>query len=144
MPESTPRPLAGDPPFVRRVNPFELPDPVGFTHATVARGQMVFLAGQTGTDIDGRIVDGGLCSQFDRALQNLLIALAAAGGEPQHLASLTVYVTDIAEYQAESRPISAVWRARVGTEYPAMALVEVRQLWDPEAVVELQGFGVLP
>ena len=126
------------------MNPFELPDPVGFAHATVARGEIVFLAGQTGADIDGRIVDGGIVSQFDRALQNLLTALAAAGGSPQHLASLTIYVTDIADYRTNTRPIGAVWRARVGAEYPAMALIEIRRLWDPDAHIELQGFAVLP
>ncbi len=143
-PKPKPTTLAAVPEFVRRVNPLELPDPAGYTHATVARGQIVFLAGQTGMDIDGRIVEGGLVNQFDRALQNMLTALAAAGGGPEHLASLTIYVTDVEEYQENARPIGAVWRARCGGGFPAMALIGVSRLFDPAAEVELQGYGVIP
>jgi enamine deaminase RidA (YjgF/YER057c/UK114 family) len=121
-----------------------LPDPRGYTHATVAQGQIVFLAGQTGVDLDGRIIDGGMVKQFDRALQNLLTALAAAGGEPEHLASVSVQVTSIDEYKANSRLIGRVWRSRLGGGLPALSLVEVRRLWDAEAEVQLQGQAVVP
>jgi len=129
---------------VRRVHPPGLVRPVGFSHATVATGRIVFLAGQTGLDGTGRIVPGTVVDQFERALGNLLTALAAAGGDPEHLASLTIYSTDIPDYQANAEQIGAVWRRLAGSEYPAMALVGVERLWDVEAVVELQGFGVLP
>ena len=136
--------LGGEREFVRRVNPFELPDPRGYAHATVARGQLVFLAGQTGADLDGRIVDGGMVKQFDRAVQNLLIALAAAGGGPEHLANVSVQVTSIDEYKANSRPIGHVWRARLAGGLPALSLIEVRRFWDADAVVQLEGHAVLP
>jgi enamine deaminase RidA (YjgF/YER057c/UK114 family) len=138
------RPLAGEPEFIRRVNPFELPDPRGYAHATVAKGQLVFLAGQTGADLDGRIVDGGIVNQFDRAVQNLLIALAAAGGQAEHLAAVTVQVIDLDEYKTNSRPIGHVWRARLGGAFPALSLIEVRRFWDPLAEVQLDGHAVLP
>ena len=137
-------PLGGEPEFVRRVNPFELPDPRGYAHATVAHGQIIFLAGQTGVDLDGRIVDGGMVKQFDRAVQNLLTALTAAGGGPEYLASVVVQVTSIDEYKANSRPIGHVWRARLAGGLPALSLIEVRRFWDADAVVQLEGHAVIP
>ncbi|SHN01047.1 Enamine deaminase RidA, house cleaning of reactive enamine intermediates, YjgF/YER057c/UK114 family [Cryptosporangium aurantiacum] len=124
-------------PDFRRANPFEMPDPRGYSQAAVVTGQLVVLAGQTGVDPDGRVVDGGLVSQFDRAAQNLLGALAAAGGSPEDLVSLTVHVTSIDEYQANARAIGHVWRGRAGGTVPALSLAEVRRFWDPEASVQL-------
>jgi enamine deaminase RidA (YjgF/YER057c/UK114 family) len=130
---------------MQRINPAELARPSGFSHAVAAApGKTVFLAGQTGTGPDGTLVAGGVVAQFERALANLLIALAAAGGGPQHLASLTIYLTDIEDYQAHAKQIGAVWRRLAGHEYPAMAAVEVNRLWDPQALVELQATAALP
>lgn len=128
-----------------RVNPPELARPAGFSHAVVAGpGRTVFLAGQTSMDAEGRIVGEGVVAQFERALGNLLAALRAAGGEPRHLASLTVYAVDLAEYRAHAREIGGVWRRLVGTDYPAMAGIGVARLWDDEALVEVQGVAALP
>jgi enamine deaminase RidA (YjgF/YER057c/UK114 family) len=104
---------------------------------------MVFLAGQIGMDRDGKLAEGGVVPQFEQALGNLLTALAAAGGQPSDLVSLTVYLTDVADYQAHGKEIGAVWRRLAGTEYPAMAGVGVARLWLPEALVELQGVAVV-
>jgi enamine deaminase RidA (YjgF/YER057c/UK114 family) len=130
---------------VQRINPAELARPSGFSHAvSVPAGRLVFLAGQTGTTPDGELVPGGIVPQFEQALANLLTALAAAGGQPQHLAGLTVYLTDIEDYQAHAKQIGAVWRRLAGPQYPAMAAVGVTRLWDPQALVELQAIAVLP
>ena len=129
---------------MKRVNPASLAKPSGFSHATVASGTTVFLAGQTGLDVDGGIVDGGLVAQFEKALTNLLTALAAAGGQPRDLASMTVYIVDMDDYRARAGEIGEVWRRLVGTDYPAMAGIGVSRLWDAEALVEVQGFAVLP
>jgi enamine deaminase RidA (YjgF/YER057c/UK114 family) len=130
---------------VERINPAELGRPSGFSHAvSVTGGKTVFLAGQTGTGPDGTLVSGGIVAQFERALGNLLTALAAAGGGPGHLAGLTIYLTDIGDYQAHAKQIGAVWRRLAGPEYPAMAAVEVTRLWDPRALVELQGIAAVP
>lgn len=129
---------------VERINPAELGRPSGFSHAvSVTEVRLVFLAGQTGHDGHGTIVGGGVVAQFERALANLLAALAAAGGHPGDLVSLTVYLTDIEVYQAHSRQIGAVWRRLAGTGYPAMAAVAVSRLWDPAAVVEIQGIAAV-
>jgi len=129
---------------VKRVNPPSLAAPSGFSHAVVATGTTVFLAGQTGMAADGSIVPGGVVAQFERALANLLAALEAAGGSPACLTSVTIYIVDVDDYRAHAREIGAVWRRLAGTDYPAMAGVGVARLWDPEALVELQGFAVLP
>jgi enamine deaminase RidA (YjgF/YER057c/UK114 family) len=125
---------------LERINPAELGRPSGFSQAVSATAsRMVFLAGQLGTGPGGKVVTGGVVAQFEQALANLLTALAAAGGQPADLVSLTIYLTDVEDYQAHGRQIGAVWRQLAGTEYPAMAGVGVTRLWDPEALVEIQG-----
>jgi len=126
------------------VNPPELARPSGFAHAIVASGgRLVFLAGQTSVEQSGAIVGENVVEQFGRALGNLLTALRAAGGEPEHLASLTIYATDLRDYRRHGREIGAVWRKLAGPRYPAMAAVGVDRLWDEAAVVEIQGFAVI-
>ena len=134
---------------VERINPEELARPSGFSHAVSVTespgpaGRMVFLAGQIGIDRDGKVADGGVVPQFEQALGNLLTALAAAGGQPEDLVSLTIYLTDVEDYQAHGREIGAVWRRLAGTAYPAMAGVGVTRLWDPMALVEIQGIAAV-
>ena len=130
--------------MIERINPPELARPSGFTHAVVATGATVFLAGQTALDASGAIVGDGIVGQFEQALTNLLTALRAAGGTPADLASLTIYIVDMDGYRAHAREIGAVWRRLAGTDYPATAGVGVARLWDAEALVELQGAAVLP
>lgn len=129
---------------MKRVNPASLARPSGFSHAVVARGTTVHLSGQTGMVPDGSIVGGGVVAQFEQALANLLTALREAGGVPEQLASLTVYVVDMDDYRAHAREIGQVWKRLVGREYPAMAGIGVARLWDAEALVEVQGVAVLP
>ena len=128
---------------MKRINPPSLAAPSGFSHAVVATGTTVFLAGQTGMDSSGAIVPGGVVAQFEQALSNLLEALAAAGGSPGDLASLTVYIVELDDYRAHARELGQVWKRLVGTDYPAMAGIGVSRLWDTDAVVEVQGFAVL-
>jgi enamine deaminase RidA (YjgF/YER057c/UK114 family) len=128
------------------VNPPGLAPPVGFSHAVVTRGgRTVWLAGQTALDGDGRVVaPGDVVAQFEQALGNLVAALRAAGGEPEHLVTMTTYLVDVADYRAHAREIGGVWRRLVGTHYPAMAGIGVARLWDDDALVELQGVAVVP
>ena len=128
---------------MERINPEELGRPSGFSHAvSVTEGRLVFLAGQIGLGRDGKVV-AGIVAQFEQALANLLTALAAAGGQPADLVSLTVYVTDLDSYQAHGQDIGASWRRLAGREYPAMAAIGVTRLWDPGALVEIQGIAVV-
>jgi len=129
---------------VEYINPEELGTPSGFSHATVARGRTVFLAGQTALDAGGVIVGDGVVEQFEQALGNLLTALTAAGGGPDDLTSVTVYIVDMDDYKAHARQLGGVWKRLVGRHYPAMAGIGVARLWDEEALVEVQGYAVLP
>ena len=125
---------------LERINPDGLPAPSGFSHAVRATGTVrVHLAGQTALDRDGRIAGRTVVEQFERALGNLLTALRAAGGEPSDLASLTIYLVDLADYRAHAVEVGAVWRRLVGRHYPATAAVGVARLWDADALVEVQG-----
>jgi enamine deaminase RidA (YjgF/YER057c/UK114 family) len=127
-----------------RVNPPELSPPAGFSHAVVATGsRVVFLAGQTALDADGKVVGETLPLQFERALVNLLTALRAAGGEPADLARVTVYATDVADYRVHAPELGRIWRRLAGRHYPAMAVIGATRLWDEQALVELDGFAVL-
>ncbi|MGW2050887.1 RidA family protein [Streptomyces sp. NPDC001858] len=128
----------------QRVNPPELSPPTGFSHAVVATGgRIVFLAGQTALDVDGKVVGETLPRQFAQALANLLAALTAAGGTASDLARVTVYVTDVAAYREHAAELGRIWRESAGREYPAMAVVGIVRLWDEQALVELDGFAVL-
>jgi enamine deaminase RidA (YjgF/YER057c/UK114 family) len=130
---------------LERIDPPELARPSGFAHAVRATGTVtVHLAGQTGTDAGGRIVGGGVVAQFEQALANLLTALRAAGGGPEHLAALTIYIVDVPGYRAHAREIGRVWRRLAGTDYPATAGIGVARLWDDDALVELQGTAEIP
>src|SRR3984957_5597801 len=127
---------------VERINPAELARPSGFSHAVaVTGGRTVFLAGQTGMDRDGNVVSGDVVAQFEQALANLLTALAAAGGEPADLVSATIYIVDLADYQAHAKEIGAVWRRLAGADYPAMAGVGVARPGDSTGLGEIQGIG---
>jgi enamine deaminase RidA (YjgF/YER057c/UK114 family) len=128
---------------LRHVNPASLAKPSGFSHAVVATGTTVHLAGQTALDADGVVVGDGVVEQFERALANLLTALAEAGGAPTDLVTLTVFVVDMDDYRAHAREIGRVWKRLVGTTYPAMAGIGVARLWDVEALVEVQVTAVL-
>ncbi len=128
---------------VERVNPPELGPPSGFSHAVIASGTIVFLAGQTAIDASGQITASGVVAQFEQALGRLLTALRACGGVPDQLASLTVYVTDLEDYRSHAQEIGAVWRQMAGRDYPAMAAIGVSRLWDAAALVEVQGFAAI-
>lgn len=129
---------------IERINPSELARPSGYSHAVAASGgRLVFLAGQAALGPDGRLAGSGVVEQFERALENLLTALRAAGGGPGDLVSLTVYLVDLDDYRAHSKEVRQVWLRLAGRDYPAMAAVEVVRLWDPEALVEVQGSAVV-
>jgi len=114
-----------------------LPAPRGFVHGRTGRGRAVHVAGQIGCDEHG-VCRTGFVPQFARALDNVLAVVRAAGGTAEDLATMTVYVTDIAAYRGALRELGAAWRDRLGKHFPAMALVAVAALVEPAAVVEIQ------
>ncbi len=130
----------------QRVNPASLGDPVGYSHGVQAGG-LLFVAGQIGADpVEGEgldVVEGGLVAQFKKALSNIRTVLEEAGSSPSSLVDMTVYVTDIDAYRASLPELGEAWRDVLGKEYPAMALVEVCELFHPEAVVEVKAVAAL-
>ena len=124
-------------------NPDTLPPAQGFSHAVIAQaGRTVYLAGQTAQQKDGMIVGFTMAEQFDVAAGNVVKALEAAGAHPQDLVSMQIFVTDVTEYQRLSKEIGEAYRRSFGRHYPAMALLEVRRLFDPAAKVELMCIAV--
>ena len=122
-----------------------LPEPIGFAHAVVAApGRMVYLGGQIAQAADGAVRGDTLVEQFDLAAANVVAALNAAGARPDDLVSLVVFVTDVGEYRASLRQLGPVWRRHFGLRYPAMALLGVSALVEPEARVELVAVAVVP
>lgn len=126
----------------RIINPPQLVKPTGFAHA-VAAGPFVYLGGQTALNKEGKIVPGGIVAQFTQAFGNVLTALKAAGGNPSDLVDMTIYLTDIPDYQAHGKEIGERWRELAGTEYPAMAGIGVTSLWQPEALIEIQAVALI-
>ena len=124
------------------VNPASLPAPSGYSHA-VRTGNTVYLGGQTALDKDMKIVEGGIVEQFAQAFRNVLASLTEAGGKPDDLVSVTIYLTDVDDYMAHGREIGRLWRDMAGNRYPAMAGIGVTRLWQKEALIEIQGVAVI-
>ena len=127
------------------VNPPELIEPKGFSHAIVAgAGTTVYLAGITAHRKDGSLPGPGLVEQFDGAAGNVVVALRAAGAAPEHLVSMIMYVTEVGEYRSSVKELLPMWRKHFGRYYPAAALIGVSELVDPAAKVELVCTAVIP
>ncbi len=128
------------------INPSELGAPSGFSHGMLAPagGRLLFVAGQVGWDGDQRIVGEAFVDQFAQALANVMSVVHEAGGGPEHVTRLTIYVTDKREYVAALKTVGAAYRAAMGRHFPAMALVEVAGLLEPGAKVEIEATAVLP
>lgn len=127
------------------VNPQALVKPRGFAHAVVpADGKTIFLAGQTGHGPDGELAGPGLLEQFDRALENVVTAMRAAGGDPAHLVSMQMFATDVPGYVALAEELGEIYRKHFGRHYPAMSLIGTTGLWDPGAKIELVCVAVIP
>ena len=129
------------------VNTPALGEPVGFSHAVVAApgGRTVYLGGQTALLPDGTTIQGStLLEQFDVAAGNLVIALATAGGAPQDIVSMQIFVCDPGDYRRHLPELGRVWRTHFGRRYPASGLFGVTRLFDEEALVELMAVAVVP
>ncbi|MEV5012509.1 RidA family protein [Streptomyces sp. NPDC055692] len=125
------------------INPASLPAPSGYSHGTLS-GNTLYLGGQTALDKDMRIVPGGIVAQFRQAFSNVLATLKEAGGRPEDLVSITLYLTDIPDYQAHGKEIGKVWRELAGPVYPGMAGIGCTDLWQTEALIEIVGVAVVP
>lgn len=127
------------------INPPTWAPPKGYNNGVkTTAGQLVFIAGQVAWDEHERIVGGDdFAAQFDRALANVLTVLGEAGGKPSDLVKLTIFVTDKQAYIEARSKIGQAYRQRMGKHYPAMTLVEVEDLLEEGALVEIEGIAVI-
>lgn len=117
--------------------------PRGYSNGVAGRGELLAIAGMIGWDAEERLVSSEFVPQFRQALSNVVAVVRAAGGGPEDVVSLTVYVTDKREYLAELAAVGAAYREVMGRHFPAMALVQVAALLEDRAKVEIQGLAVL-
>ena len=135
-----------DPPDSKTIiNPPTLAAPRGFNHGIVTTGgRLLFLAGQTALDQVGHIVaPGDLVAQYEQVLRNLQAVVEAAGGAMPDIVQTTIFVRDLAGYQAQLGALGRVHRAYFGAYYPATALVEIGRLYDAAALIEVMGLAVI-
>lgn len=125
------------------INPPELGKPRGYANGVVATGRILYIAGQIGWDADHTFSTDDLIEQFGLALDSVLAVVRAAGGKPQDVAQMTVYVTSLDEYRRAGKRLGQMWRERFGRHYPAMALVGVAGLVEPLAKVEVEATASL-
>ena len=127
------------------LNPAGLENPIGYAHvAKIASGKIVFVAGQASFDASGSVVGkGDFVAQFRKVTGNLKLAIEAAGGRPDQFAVLTMYITDLQAYLSNKKAIGAAYREIFGKFFPAITLVEVKSLYNPECMIEISGVAVI-
>jgi len=125
------------------VHPPSWPRPKGYSSAMMGTGTFILLSGQIGWDEAGKFAEG-MAAQTAQALRNILAILTEANAGPEHIARLVWYVTDMAAYRAGTKEIGAAWREVMGRTFPAMAVIGVSSLVEPQACVEIEAVAILP
>lgn len=118
--------------------------PKGYANGVVAEGRLVFVAGQIGWNAEQRLVSSAIEEQTEQALANIVAVLDEAGAEPEHIVRMTWYVTDKHAYLAQSKAIGAAYRRVIGKHFPPMTLVQVADLLEEGALVEIEATAVVP
>ncbi len=128
------------------INPESLGAPKGWNNGLLAPagGRVLFVAGQDARDASGNVTATGIVDQFAQVFDNLLTVVREAGGKPEHIGRMTIYVTDLEAYVTNLKLIGEAYRKRMGRHYPAMALVEVKALMESNALIEVEATAVLP
>jgi enamine deaminase RidA (YjgF/YER057c/UK114 family) len=119
----------------------------GYAHAlTYSGGRTIRVAGQLAVDDGAGQVPEGLPigAQLAKALENVVTCVRAAGGSPEHIVNLRVFMTDMAAFRAAGAEIGAAWRANLGKHFPALTVVEITALYDPNAMIEIEAEAVVP
>ena len=131
---------------VTLINPESLGAPSGYANGLLvdANGKLLFIAGQIAWNEQQQIISDEFVEQFDRALENVMAVVKAAGGKPEHIVRLVIYVTDKWAYRERTREVGERYRKHLGKHFPAMVLVEVKGLLDDAAKVEIEGMALIP
>lgn len=117
---------------------------VGYANGVMARGRTIYTGGLIGWDADQEFQTDEFAGQVRQVLENIVAVLNEGGAGPEHIVRLTWYVTDKNEYLSALREIGAAYRAVIGRNYPAMALVQVVALVEDRAKVEIEATAVVP
>lgn len=127
------------------INPAGLETPVGYAHvAKITGGTVVHVAGQAPFDANGQVVGkGDFVAQFDQVMGNLKTAIEAVGGKPTQYAVLTIYVTELEAYWNNTKALGTAYRTVFGKYFPAITLVEVKRLYNPDCMLEISGVAVI-
>jgi enamine deaminase RidA (YjgF/YER057c/UK114 family) len=128
------------------IEPAGWKQPKGYSNGVTVSGagSLLFVAGQIAWDAQQKLVGGkDFAAQFAQALRNVVAIVNTAGGDPQHIVRMTIYVTSKREYLASTAAVGAAWRELLGKHYPAMSLVEVADLLEDGALVEIEATAVL-
>ena len=127
------------------INPEALAQPIGYNNGVlVDGGSLLFIAGQVGWDKERRIISDDFADQFAQALENVLAVVREAGGSPENITRLLIFVTDKDEYTSRLRDVGSAYRQLMGKHFPAMTLVEVKSLLEHLAKVEIEATAVIP
>lgn len=125
------------------LQPPEWKQPRGYANGMMGRGTVLVTGGVIGWDAEERLASG-FVPQVEQVLRNIVAILAEGGAGPQHIARLTWYVTDVPAYRASLKEIGAAYRSVMGRNFPAMALIGVKELVEPDALVEIEATAILP
>ena len=125
------------------IQPAGWPAPRGYANGMMGQGRILLVGGMVGWDAEQRFPTG-FVDQVRQALENIMAVVRQAGGGPEHIGRLTWYVTDMAEYRASLAELGPAYRAAMGRNFPAMALVQVVALVEPEARVEIEATAIIP
>lgn len=125
------------------LNPPGWPQPKGYANGVKARGEMIFVGGMIGWDVNG-VLPKGFVAQTKQLLENIVAVLKEGGAGPEHIVRMTWYVTDIDVYRNSLPDLGKVYREVLGRNFGAMALVQVRSLVEKDALIEIETTAVIP
>ena len=117
--------------------------PKGYANGVAAQGRLVFVGGQIGWNGQSQFETDDLVGQVRQTLQNVVDVLAEAGARPEHITTMTWYLTNKRDYLANLAGIGKAYREVMGRNFPAMAVVEVTALVEDRAKVEIQAMAVV-
>ena len=117
--------------------------PRGYANGIEADGRLIFVAGQIGWNGQSEFETDDFAGQVRQALANIVAVLAEAGARPEHLTRMTWYITDKREYLASLREVGNAYREIIGVHYATMPLVQVADLLEDRAKVEIEATAVV-
>ncbi len=127
------------------LHPPDWPRARGYSNGIAARGTMVFVAGEIGWDpVAEKILSDDFTEQFRQALENTVAILKEADARPEHIVRMTWFITDKKAYLDDAKAVGKAYRDVIGRHFPVMAVIEVKDLMEPGAMVEIETTAVIP